>query len=221
MPDLVCMEMMFGPPENFKRHARGQVKVAKNNYMCITAVDPLHTLRQSSDIACVGNAWTALWKGDPLLGGNWLPGGNLDSYKAEGVGSPYVIDVLDFGKFMNEISNGAIYVDAEPTPGSTDCMMEGPHGDINGDGFVDQIDYGIIQMNFLMAKKNECCPDRAAEPIVPVTEITVKELRQAGMIDLIVADLNKDGVLNIEDMETYEAGVRPVQTERIRKHGTR
>jgi hypothetical protein len=215
-PTLECTVLDFGPPENFKRHARGTLKVDKGNYQCITAVDPLHTLRQSSDMACVDNAWNAVWKGDPYLGGNWLPGGNLDSCKADGVGSPYAIDVLDFGKFMHVIASGAVY-----SSGDTDCLTECPHGDINGDGEVDNIDYSIIQMNFLMAKKDECCPDRAAAPIVPVTEITVKELRRAGMMDLIVGDLNKDGVLNVKDMETYEAGVRPVETQRSRKHGTR
>jgi hypothetical protein len=215
-PTRECQVLDFGPPDNFRRHAHGQIKVDKGNYVCITAADELHTLRQSADIACVDNAWTATWKGDPYLGGNWLPGGNLDGCKEAGVGSPYTIDVLDFGKFMHVIASGAVY-----TSGDTDCLTECPHGDINGDGVVDNTDYSIIQMNFLMAKKDECCPDRAAAPIVPVTEMTVKQLRQAGLYDLIVADLNKDGVLNVKDMETYEAGVRPVQDVRIRKHGTR
>ena len=221
-PEMIKTVIDFGPPDHFLGHGNASIKIPKNNYMCITAEDQLHTLRQMADIECVDNAWQAVWKGDPLLGGNWLPGGNLDGYKkTEETSQPYVIDVLDFGKFMADLASSGT-VDGPPYgTGDTDCTTPGPHADINGDGDVDSDDYAIIQMNFLMAKKDECCPDRAAPEIVPVIEISVKELRARGLADLVVADLNRDGVLNVDDMAAYEAGVRPVQDLRIRKRGTR
>jgi hypothetical protein len=204
-PTLICEVLDFGPPMNFRRHARAELKIDKDNYLCIVAVDPLHTLPAVADIECVDNAWKAVWKGDPLLGGNWLIGGNLDWLKPEGEGSPVVIDVLDFGKFIVEIAAGAMYAS-----GDTDCdmMADPPHGDINGDGLVDNIDFSIIQMNFLMHAKDSCCPDPAAAAPVAVTEISVKELRRMGLGELSAADLNGDGLLNMADMTSYQQGTR-------------
>ncbi|MFQ5589775.1 MAG: hypothetical protein ACE5HE_01300 [Phycisphaerae bacterium] len=213
-PTEQCTVLDFGPPWNFRGHARDSLKIAKDNYLCVTAIDPLHTLRSSADIQCVGNAWNAVWKGDPELGGNWLVGGNLDYVKPDGSNSPNTIDVLDFGKFIVEIARGAIYAD-----GNTTCadMANAPHGDINGDGLVDNIDFGIIQMNFLRASKNACCGAGAEVP-VPIAEITVKELRAMGLGELVIADLNRDGVLNMDDMTAYQQGTLPFQP---RKRGAR
>ena len=204
-PMKECFVLDFGPPLNFRGHARDSLKIDKDNYLCITAADQLHTLPAVADVECVDNAWKAVWKGDPLLGGNWLIGGNLDGKKAEGVGSPLVIDVLDFGKFIQEIARSAWY----PT-GDTTCEMiaDSPHGDINGDGLVDNIDFSIIQMNFLMHAKDSCCPDPEAAAPVPITEISVKELRRMGLGELSAADLNGDGLLNMEDMTSYQQGIR-------------
>jgi hypothetical protein len=148
----------------------------------------------------VDNAWKAIWKGDPLLGGNWLVGGNLDGLKAEGTGSPNVIDVLDFGKLIVEM--GMQYAD-----GNTDCNFgeDTSHGDINGDGVVDAQDFAIIQMNFLMHSKMECCPETQAAA-QPITSISVKQLRSMGLGELSVADLNRDGVLDVADMTAYQQG---------------
>ncbi len=200
----VCTVLAFGPPYNFKGHARDSLGVDKNNYLCVNAIDPYHTLRSSADIECVDNRWVATWKGDPLLGGNWLIGGNLDFWKSSGTTSPDTIDVLDFGKFIVEIERGARY-----TSGDTTCDTGAPHADINGDGLVDNIDFGIIQMNFLEGSKNSCCPDAAAAEETPITEVSIKELRVMGLAELVVADLNGDGLLNVDDLNAYQQGQGP------------
>jgi hypothetical protein len=208
-PTPYCDTLWFGGPYNFPGKTRGKVKVDKGQYHCVTARDPLHTLRSTADIFCVDGQYQAEFRGDPLLGGNWLIGGNLDAWKAGG--SVDTIDILDFGMFMNCVAAGADYAN-----GNTDCGTAGPHCDINGDGDVDASDYAFILDNYLKASKNSCCPDSDFIP-APVESITVKELRARGMGDLAIGDLNRDGVLNSDDMGEYMAGVQPVASERVRK----
>jgi hypothetical protein len=43
----------------------------------------------------------------------------------------------------------------------------------------------------------------------PVTRISIEELERRGLGDLIVADLNHDGWLDIRDMEAFMNGARP------------
>jgi hypothetical protein len=205
--------LWFDGPYNFDGKARMQFKVDKGQYHCITAQDQLHTLRSSDDIECVDGVYYAEFRGDPILGGNWLVGGNLDAWKKDDPNASHnTIDVLDFGQFMNEIAGGAMYAD-----GNTDCTTTGPHGDINADGNVDNLDYAFILDNYLAASKDACegCPGGRAE-YVPVESITVKQLRAQGMAELAVADLNRDGVLDSTDMEAYMQGVQPVRVEQIR-----
>ncbi|MHC4697550.1 MAG: hypothetical protein ACYTFA_12490, partial [Planctomycetota bacterium] len=179
-PDVVCEVIDFGPPYNFKGHGTASLKVDKNNYMCVSAVDPCHTLRATAIPECVGNAWSAVWKGDPWLGGNWLIGGNLDYCKPDGGNGPDTIDVRDFGKFIAHLGDVLV-------SGNTDCSCCGDNADINGDGVVDNIDFSIIQMNFLKASKITCCDKPEAMP-TPLTSIPVKDLRMMGLGDLIIAD---------------------------------
>lgn len=206
--------LWFDGPFNFDGKARMQFKVDKGQYICITAQDQLHTLRSSSPIDCIDGVYYAEFRGDPILGGNWLVGGNLDAWKKDDPNASHnTIDVLDFGQFMNEIANGAVYAD-----GNTDCMTMGPHADINADGAVDNLDYAFILDNYLVASKDACegCTGGRAA-YVPVESITVKQLRAQGMGELAVGDLNRDGVLDSADMEAYMQGAEPVSVEQLRK----
>jgi hypothetical protein len=205
-PVTVCEVLDFGPPYNFPAHARIWLKVPKGNYLCIAAYDPLHTLCAEAMVECVDAKWGTLFKGDPLAGGNWLIGGNLNN---DGN-----IDVLDAGMYMAEIAAGASYPN-----GNTTCDDEAPHGDINADGAVDAADYTFIVENFLAACKNPCCdtpvgnfPDEA-----PVLDASEKELRAMGLGYLMVADLNQDGRLNTLDMELYLQGVEPMGAAPVKR----
>jgi hypothetical protein len=42
-----------------------------------------------------------------------------------------------------------------------------------------------------------------------LTEVSVLQLRQWGMGDLVVADLNQDGVVNTDDMAAFMQGTTP------------
>jgi hypothetical protein len=201
-PSTFMDVMTFGFPYNFVGHASDSVKIPKGQYGCITAKDPLHTLRSTADIECVGAVSEAVFKGDPTFGGNWLVGGNLDCWKPDGNGD--TIDILDFGMFINQL--GVNY-----GSGDTDCSTPGPHADINGDGMVDGGDYAFISDNYLANSKDSCCEDGVASAQRPITEISVKELRRRGFGELVGADLNGDGWLNSADIAAYLQGQAPVQ----------
>jgi hypothetical protein len=217
-----CAVMQFQGPFNFPGHAHGSLKVDKGNFLCLTARDNLHTLRSivsGDDLSCVNNHWTAIFKGDPIQGGNWLIGGNLDGKKADATyGDINTINILDFGMFMAELAAGASY---EPN-GDTDCNTAFPHGDINADGAVDNLDYAFLVDNFLVNSKGLCCPAPGAginPESNPITEISVKELRRMGYSSAIVADLNADGKVNLDDMAAYMQGVKPVQQAKPERDG--
>jgi len=224
-----CVVMQFQGPFNFPGHAHGTLKVDKGNFLCMTARDNLHTLRSivtGDDLSCVNNHWTAIFKGDPIQGGNWLIGGNLDAKKELATyGDINTINILDFGMFMAELAAGASY---EPN-GDTDCNTASPHGDINADGAVDNLDYAFLVDNFLKNSKGLCCPAPGASPTPeanPITEVSVKDLRRMGYGAAIVADLNKDGKVNLDDMAAYMQGIQPVAQvkplrEDVKGRGTR
>lgn len=219
-PTEVCEVMTFGGPYNFNGHARTWLKVDKGNYQCITARDNLHTLRAAADVVCVDNAWEAVFKGDPLQGGNWLVGGNLDGKKAGG--NANTIDILDAGVYLSIIAGNQ----GSTAPGAnTDCDTAGafPHGDINADGIVDTADWSFIIENFLMASKDACCPEgTGAAGYVPTLEIDLKTARELGLGASFI-DLNGDGVMNVADMEAYMDGVVPTSTfdTNVKKRGSR
>jgi len=173
------------------------------NYTCITARDKLHTLRRTDEAFPVfsGTQYVADFTGNPGSGGDWLIGGNLndDQY----------IDILDFGVFSFQFGDVGDLLDKD-----TDCDTPAPHADISGDGDVDNFDFSFILQNFLKFHEDNCCgaPLRMADGGVddgPVTSITVRELRDRGLGHLVVGDLNRDGVLDAQDMAAFADGVRP------------
>jgi hypothetical protein len=192
-------------------------------YSCITAQDPLHTLRSTAIPVISGTQYVASFTGDWAGGGNWLVGGNLndDNY----------IDILDFGVFAGQYN-------LNYGTGDTTCTTPFPHADISGDGLVYTADYSFIQINFLKIQQADClslCPLGlvVASPVDttisasgtsvtgkrvgqqppadegPLASITVQELRKRGLHDLVVADLNGDGVVDQMDMVLWMQGVRP------------
>jgi hypothetical protein len=209
-PLVFCDDVSFGGLFDFIGKSTGKIKIpGSGQWECITAQDQLHTLRSCFTFAadgsdCVDGQLNATFAGDPFFGGNWLIGGNLDGWKKDVEGSnPSLdtIDVLDFGTFVSQylVDYGS---------GDTPCGTVGPNADINGDGLVDLDDYAFISANFLVNSKQCCCGPQTAGAIV-VTEISVAQLRANGYADLVSADLNGDGLLNLADMAAFDQGVRP------------
>jgi len=205
-PLTLQTELVFGGVWDFVGHFTDEMKIPKGQYECITARDQQHTLRATSDMVCIDGVYQAAFKGDPFFGGNWLVGGNIDTWKKEGENiSIDTIDILDFGVFVwryGEIVNP-----------NTLCAEKHdfPHADINGDGIVDGLDFTFIMMNFLQGSKDACCPDKDGHTAGPVAldEISVSQLRQMGLGELVVADLNGDGLVNVADMSAFMNGQEP------------
>ena len=171
-------------------------------YSCITARDQLHSLRSCVWAECANGVYTAVFTGDPASGGNRLITGNLDGYKKENPEASHdVVDILDFGHLVAGL-------DALSDP-HTPCGTMGPHADINGDGEVDGLDFSKIAMNFLLSSAPCCGGGTTAGITVGRTEVSVRELRQMGLGELAVGDLNNDGWLDLDDMAAFKAGARP------------
>lgn len=186
------------------------IDIPCGSYECITARDTLHTLRSTDndDFAVSGANYvanfTASGDGDELIGGNL----NDDSF----------IDILDFGIFINQFGS---------TPGAnTPCGTPAPHADISGDGAVGTADFTFVQNNFLRFSEVRCdnslirggrsLSSAASRGVIdpsaslgPVQRISVVELRRRGLHELVAADLNRDGYLDVDDVSAFIGGARP------------
>jgi hypothetical protein len=158
-------------------------------YTCMTARDPLHTLRRTDEAFHIeGNRYVADFTGDPAGGGDWLPGGNLN-------GDPY-LDILDFGAFIGQYGQ---HVGA-----STTCSDTATHSDLTADGLVDFNDFTFIQINFFKTSEANCCGGPLT-PGAPRGSVTLAELHAMGLDRLAVADLNRDGVIDGRDIAMFVA----------------
>jgi hypothetical protein len=212
-PVVLQQEMLFGGLWDHLGHFTDVKKIPKGQYVCVTAMDQQHSLRASAFLTCAGGVYEAIFKGDPFFGGNWIVQGNLDAWKKENPNASHdVIDILDFGQFVS------MYL-GQFDPNTTCDQKHTPHGDINGDGVVDGLDFAFILQNFLMMSKNACCPEAPAA-VAGRTSVTVRELRQMGLGNLTVADLNADGVVDSADMTAFANGAAPVQKAPIRGQGS-
>jgi len=207
-------DVSFGAPWNFIGKSRGKVKVpGTKNWGCITAQDQLHTLRSCYTFGagdCDEGQLHAQFSGAHEYDGNCLLGGNLDAWKKAIPGSQPsldVIDILDYGTFVSQF--GLCYDDVDtPCP----AVDHGPNADINGDGCVTAADYNFVVNNYLLSAKDCCCGPQASSLPPALAEVTVEQLLEMGYDDLIVADLNGDGVLNADDMDAFMQGARPAKS---------
>lgn len=175
------------------------------SYTCITARDPLHTLRRTDADnfgvqPIIGTQYVADFTDRTGVGGDddSLIGGNLN-------GDTF-IDVVDFAYYAGEfLSNYGT--------GDTLCPAVIPHADISGNGTVFTEDFTFVQINFLKASEPNCCgaPLRplAVGEDQPRSSISVKELQSRGLGRLAVADVTGDGVVDTADISAWLLGARP------------
>ncbi len=162
-------------------------------YTCMTARDRLHTLRRTVTLS--GPTYVANFTASD---GKALIGGNLNDSR--------FIDIVDFGIFTTQ--------DMSNVGANTTCGMMPPatrHADVSGDGTVESTDFAFISNNFLAVRDGNCGgnPNSLIAEEQPISRISVAELRQQGLGDLVRSDLNHDGWLDQQDVMLWMQGVRP------------
>ncbi len=202
-PEVIEVEVTFGRPFNLPGRSDSMFfKLPAGGYVCATARDPKHSLHGVAQLQIVDGIYVATFAGDPLTtedGNRPLLGNLLD---IEGIAPSIAVE--DYAIFLNQ--QGISF-----DPAATPCDYQAPHADINGDGIVDIDDYAFISRNFLASSKTVCGIEfgELAKSKPALTEITVSELRALGLGDVSRADLNHDGLINVDDMRAFERGVRP------------
>ncbi len=200
-PAVVEQTIEFGLPFNLTGHAEAVlVDVPAGQYACVTARDTKHTLRSSSPLQKIDGRYVARFEGDPFFDGNWLVGGNMDGNRT--------IDILDFGALLDQYLT--------PRPVDTPCGLIGPHGDFNGDGFVDTFDLSFVSLNFLKADKASCCPQTVAGGgPQPQTRVPLAALERIGVRDPRRLDTNGDGTFDLSDVRELLGHLRQGSTRHI------
>jgi parallel beta-helix repeat protein len=94
-----------------------------------------------------------------------------------------VVDILDFGAFVSDRGAGK-------TPASRSNFDRNP--------VVNNSDFSFISLNFLVT--GDSCGGGNFDGDAPLTRVSIKELRRAGLGHLEEADINMDGWLDQTDM---------------------
>ncbi len=184
-------------------------QVPCGQYECITIRDRLHVLpRTISPLPDNGSDYVAdvtTTGVGPLIGGNL----NDDCW----------IDVLDFGLLASQWQQ-AYDADGDMIPdGTTPCGAFAVHADFDGDGMTFTADFTFIQLNIWKSGEPPCCgsgPLCAAGQQAPrgpregpVRRISLQDLRRLGLSEAAAGDVNRDGWLDVRDMELWSRGRRP------------
>jgi predicted outer membrane repeat protein len=99
---------------------------------------------------------------------------------------------------MVEIFDYAIFVSVRGPGRATNAVAN-----YNADTLIGNADFTYIALNFFRAAET-CTP--SADAPQPRDRISVKDLRRAGYGNLAVADLNRDGWVDLRDMQMYMQG---------------
>jgi hypothetical protein len=94
-----------------------------------------------------------------------------------------VVDILDFGAFVSDRGAGK-------TPAS--------RSNFDRNAVVNNSDFSFISLNFLVT--GDSCGGGNFDGDAPLTRVSIKELRRAGLGHLEEADINMDGWLDQTDM---------------------
>jgi len=199
------------------------IQVPCGSYSCVTARDAKHTLRRTDDddfgtMPVVGLRYRADFTDRRGAGGDddALIQGNLHQDNNE----YRYIDILDFAVLLTRYGQAA--------PVDTPCGFVGRHADLTGDGAVGLPDLAVLLSVFGRTQEPNCCGlntltgggngvgvawggddvevPGAGQGAAPRESITVAELLALGLGELVAADLNGDGVVDLTDVDVLTGG---------------
>ena len=103
------------------------------------------------------------------------------------------VDIYDFTIFASLRSTAA-----DPLRGRDSCA------NFNADTFVNNTDFGYISQAFFMS--GDACVAGLGGAAAPAERVSVKELRRRGFGHLVGADLNRDGWVDLRDVQLMMQG---------------
>ncbi len=189
-------DVVFSMDPDLSAHGLAILDVPAGNWLCVSAVDPAHSLSSTCPTISVGGLFRASFTGAPDAGDpcHWLVQGDLNR-------SGFV-DIVDYTILSGD------YLSA-PGP-NTACGFGGDfHADFNGDGLVTLADILFVMFNFgefsAAGCDDVCSPIAANSPGGAVrTSISVRELIEMGLArQAKIADVNRDGVVDSRDIGMF------------------
>jgi predicted regulator of amino acid metabolism with ACT domain len=144
----------------------------KTSYSCVSVKDDERTLaRAASGISVVGTKYDV----------TFATGGD-GAMKFGDSNQDNLVDILDFG----------IYI-ANRFPAN------GSGSNYNNDLIVNNVDFALFATNFLQT--GDTCAGGFLAGQMPRDRVSVRELRRRGFGDLIAADINGDGWVDVQDIQ--------------------
>lgn len=181
------------------------VKVPAGVYTCVTAGDWHHSLASTAtDFTDDGIKYSATFVGDHEFGGTSFTSGNINADD--------FIDIIDFA-LLNQQWGMNINI-------NTDCMDTIPQSDLSGNGFVSTEDFIILAFNFGNTSQPYCCGGAILGADIqdgPILKISLAGLRSMGLGHLIHADINKDGWVDIDDLNQFlQEDIKPYESSKTK-----
>ncbi|MBM4053047.1 MAG: hypothetical protein FJ270_09985 [Planctomycetes bacterium] len=159
------------------------IQVPVGSYGCATADDDLHSLVSTGSVVIEGTRYVLALAGTAALVNGDVTDDNL-------------INVADWGVIVTRIGS--------MQPADVNCSTAGFHVDFNGDGAVTQADGNFIISNLLRTGASGC--GALTGGTADDGAMTVDQLAAIVGPDAILADLNGDGMVDLDDVGLWAAG---------------
>jgi len=156
------------------------IEVPVGNYGCATADDDLHSLVSTGTVVIEGTRYVLALAGTSALVNGDVTDDNL-------------VNVADWGVMVTRIGS--------MQPADVDCKTAAFHVDLNGDGAVTQADGDFIVANLLRTGASGCGAFTGG--LATDGAMTVDQLAAIAGADAILADLNGDGMVDLDDVSLW------------------
>ena len=158
------------------------IQVPVGSYGCATADDDLHSLVSTGSVVIEGTRYVLALAGTSALVNGDVTDDNL-------------VNVADWGVIVTRIGS--------MQPADVDCSTAGFHVDFNGDGAVTQADGDFIVASLLRTGATGC--GALIGGSADEGSMSVDQLAAIAGPDAILADLNGDGMVDLDDVSLWAA----------------